>query len=106
MSFKTIEDFWAAMNWTQPPSKLGINCDYAVFKVTSYGRIFLILFSDSAEFRKEPSPTGRTGTTAWEGGGSLRGPRWRISTCSGWKGKNESKLSRFQVDFYFLVCSS
>lgn len=32
ISFKTIEDFWAAMNWTQPPSKLGINCDYAVFK--------------------------------------------------------------------------
>jgi len=32
ISFKTIEDFWAAMNWTQPPSKLGVNCDYAVFK--------------------------------------------------------------------------
>ena len=32
-SFATIEDFWATMNWTKSASELGVNCDYAVFKV-------------------------------------------------------------------------
>ena len=95
LSFATIEDFWAAMNWTQPASKLGVNCDYAVFKVSlTYGGI-----SGDEEFydfffprvRKEPSRTGRTGTTAWEAGGSLRGPRWRTWTASGWRGKNKPR---------------
>ena len=34
ISFSTIEDFWGAYNWIQPPSQLGVNNDYAVFKVT------------------------------------------------------------------------
>ena len=44
ISFSTIEDFWGAYNWIQPASRLGINSDYAVFKVpSSWGSICAIL---------------------------------------------------------------
>lgn len=89
LSFSTIEDFWAAINWTEPASKLGLNCDYAVFKVSAtFGVISRDLFF--CRVRREPSRIGRTGTTALVGGGSLKGTRWRISTASGWRGKKRS----------------
>ena len=30
----TIEDFWQIYNYVEPASKLGLGCDYALFKVT------------------------------------------------------------------------
>ena len=34
----TIEDFWQVYNYVEPASKLGVGCDYALFKVRIVSR--------------------------------------------------------------------
>ena len=34
-SFDTVEDFWALYNHILPASKLGVGCDYSLFKGTA-----------------------------------------------------------------------
>eukprot|EP00116_Pleurobrachia_bachei_P011756 sb/3472018/ len=31
-SFETVEDFWALYNFIMPPTRLGVKCEYSVFK--------------------------------------------------------------------------
>ena len=36
-SFDTVEDFWALYNHILPASKLGVGCDYSLFKGVDVG---------------------------------------------------------------------
>ena len=65
-SFATIEDFWATMNWTQPASKLGINCDYAVFKV-----IFLRVWIEFSYFAAIERDQAGLGGQEQQSGGEM-----------------------------------
>lgn len=33
--FDTVEDFWGIYNHIQVPSKIGLGCDYSLFKVSN-----------------------------------------------------------------------
>ena len=37
-SFDTVEDFWALYNHILPASKLGVGCDYSLFKGLTIGK--------------------------------------------------------------------
>ena len=47
-TFDTVEDFWAVYNHIQLASKLGLGCDYSLFKV----RLSLFLSSGASTFEK------------------------------------------------------
>ena len=62
----TIEDFWQLYNYVEPASKLGVGCDYALFKV----KFWLFSYRHLVYLRKGSCPTGRITRTSGEEGGS------------------------------------